>query len=62
LPPEFRFKGDRVSIRKVSGGVLLEPIKFDVAQWFAELDRLASEPLMKAGRNQPKTSRRTIFK
>jgi hypothetical protein len=32
-----------------------------VTEWFAELDRLASEPFMKA-RNQPKTPRRTIFK
>lgn len=61
LPREFRFPGDRVSVRRVPEGVLLEPLKFDVTEWFAELDRLASEPFMKA-RNQPKTPRRTIFK
>lgn len=62
LPREFRFKGDVVRIRKVTGGVLLEPLIPDVAQWFAELDRLNAEPLMPAGRNQPKTPRRRIFR
>jgi antitoxin VapB len=62
LPREFRFSGDRVSVRRVPEGVLLEPLKFDAAQWFAELDRLGSEPFMKTGRNQPKTPRRRLFK
>jgi len=26
LPKEFRFEGDRVTIRRVDGGVLLEPV------------------------------------
>lgn len=62
LPREFRFEGDRVSVRKVRNGVLLEPIKFNVREWFAEIDRLrGGEPFMKSGRNQPRTSRRKIF-
>lgn len=35
---EFRFAGDRVRIRRVGRGVLLEPVVTDVAEWFAELD------------------------
>jgi antitoxin VapB len=43
LPREFRFQGDRVRIRKVSQGVLLEPLP-DIAAWFKELDKLNTEP------------------
>jgi antitoxin VapB len=34
LPREFRFDGDRVRVRKVSGGVLLEPFVADPNKWF----------------------------
>jgi antitoxin VapB len=61
LPREFRFEGDEVRIRKVGEGVLLEPIFSDTATWFAELDRLNTEPFFKNGRKQPKTPRRRIF-
>jgi hypothetical protein len=30
--------------------MLVEPVVTDVAAWFAELDRLASEPFMPEGR------------
>jgi antitoxin VapB len=43
LPKEFRFQGDRVRIRKVRQGVLLEPFP-DTAAWFKELDKLNTEP------------------
>jgi antitoxin VapB len=62
LPREFRFAGDRVRIRRVSRGVLLEPMIPDASQWFEELDRMNSEPLMPKGRNQPATPKREIFK
>ena len=62
LPREFRFEGDQVRIRKVSHGVLLEPLIPDVSQWFAELDRLNSEPFMIKGRKQPAAPRRGIFR
>ncbi len=62
LPKEFRFEGDQVRIRKVAEGVLLEPLIPDAPSWFAELDRLNSEPFMKKGRNQPVAPRRAIFK
>jgi antitoxin VapB len=55
LPHEFRFDGDRVRIRRVARGVLLEPLVTDTAEWFAELDRDDPEPFMVEGRNQPTT-------
>jgi antitoxin VapB len=39
LPHEFRFAGDRVRIRRVARGVLLEPLVTDATEWFAELLR-----------------------
>lgn len=61
LPKEFRFEGDRVRVRRVGEGVLLEPVISDPAQWFAELDRFTGESFLEKGRNQPKTPRRRIF-
>ena len=52
LPREFRFEGDRVRVRRAGRGVLVEPMFTDVSVWFAELDRLASEPFMPEGRQQ----------
>ena len=62
LPKEFRFEGDSVRVRKVPGGVLLEPVISDVRKWFAELDRLNTEPFFVGGRNQPKAPRRRYFR
>lgn len=62
LPREFRFEGDRVRIRRVGRGVLLEPMAFDVDAWFAKLDRLRTEPFMAEGRNQPVTPKRRVFR
>ena len=53
LPKEFRLPGDRVRVRHMGEGVLLEPIASDVEAWFAELDRFADVPLFEDGRNQP---------
>ena len=61
LPREFRFEGDRVRIRRSGRGVLVEPMFKDVSTWFAELDRLDSEPLMPKGRQQPPTPERRVF-
>lgn len=61
LPKEFRFEGDRVRIRKVAQGVLLEPLVQDAAQWFEELDKFNSQPFMVPGRRQPATPKRKIF-
>jgi antitoxin VapB len=61
LPKEFRFEGDRVRIRRVAQGVLLEPLIPDTAQWFKELDQFNSEPFPARGRRQPFTPKRKIF-
>jgi antitoxin VapB len=55
LPKEFRLPGGRVRVRRVGGGVPLEPTASDVDAWFAELDRFADVPLFEDGRNQPLT-------
>jgi antitoxin VapB len=44
LPKEFRFEGDKVRVRRVAKGVLLEPFIPDATEWFAELDKFNSEP------------------
>jgi antitoxin VapB len=64
LPREFRFEGREVRIRVVPEGILLEPLISDTREWFAELDRLNTEPFMspaKKARDQPATPRRKIF-
>jgi antitoxin VapB len=61
LPKEFRFEGDRVRIRRVPQGVLLEPLIPDTSRWFEDLDKFASEPFMVRGRRQPATPKRKIF-
>jgi antitoxin VapB len=61
LPHEFRFAGDRVRVRRMGRGVLLEPLITDVTEWFAELDRDDPEPFMPEGRDQPVTPQRPVF-
>ena len=61
LPREFRFDGDRVRIRRVPQGVLLEPLIPETKTWFAELDALNATPFMPGGRRQPVPPRRKIF-
>ena len=58
LPREFRFEGDEVRIRRVDGGVLLEPLIPNTNEWFDKLDALSSDPFMKHGRKQPRPQRR----
>jgi antitoxin VapB len=53
LPSAFRLPGDRVRVRRVESGILLEPMVTDIDAWFAELDRFADVPFMKVGRGQP---------
>ncbi len=61
LPREFRFEGDRVRIRRVPQGVLLEPLIQKPKEWFHRLDELSSEPFPSRER-QPATPKREIFK
>ncbi len=60
LPREFRFEGDRVRVRRVGQGVLLEPLIQDPKEWFRKLDELNSEPFP-SDRQQPVTPKRKIF-
>ena len=53
LPLAFRLPGDRVRVRRVKGGILLEPMVSDIESWFAELDRFAEVPFLEDGRRQP---------
>jgi antitoxin VapB len=53
LPLAFHLPGDRVRVRRVEGGILLEPIATDLDAWFRELDRFADIPFMEEGRRQP---------
>ena len=65
LPREFRFEGHEVRIRVVPEGILLEPLISDTREWFAELDRLNTEPFMtppKRSRNQSATLRRRVVR
>ncbi len=61
LPKEFRFEGDRVRVRRVKEGVLLEPMLADVRKWFAELDRLRAGGSFPARAKQRKPPVRRYF-
>jgi antitoxin VapB len=60
LPREFRFEGDRVRIRRVGQGVLLEPLIQDPKEWFRKLDEFNSESFP-SDRQQPAAPKRKIF-
>ena len=53
LPSGFRLPGDHVRLRRVEGGILLEPIVTDLVSWFRALDSFAEVPFMENGRRQP---------
>ena len=61
MPKEFRFEGDRVRVRKVEGGVLLEPVISDVRKWFGELDRLRAGEAFPTRAKQKKPPIRRYF-
>ena len=53
LPREFRFPGDRVRIRRMGRGVLLEPLVVDLDAWFQDMDRLGARSELPCDREQP---------
>jgi antitoxin VapB len=53
LPKAFRIDADRVRIRRVPEGILLETEPFDVEAWFKRMDAACDEPFMPQGREQP---------
>ena len=63
LPREFRFEGDRVRVRRVGQGVLLEPMIQDPKELFRRLDELNelnSEPFPSRNKQPPATKRPAI--
>jgi antitoxin VapB len=60
LPRAFRFAGDRVRIRRVGRGVLLEPLLLDADDWFTEMDRLGEDSLLSDPRRQPPAPTRAV--
>ena len=60
LPRAFHFPGGRARVRRVGGGVLLEPVVDDLATWFAAMDGLDDGPFMPEGREQPPIPEREI--
>ena len=57
LPREFRFEGDRVRIRRVAQGVLLQPLILDPKELFRRIDELNSEPFPSREKQPPATKR-----
>lgn len=66
LPKQFRFEGDRVRVRRMGAGILLEPVpetrKETVEEWFARIDALKGDPLFPEGRKQNLAPIREYFK
>jgi antitoxin VapB len=60
LPRAFRFAGDRVRIRRLGRGVLLEPLLLDADGWFTEMDRLGGDALLPEARRQPRAPTRAV--
>lgn len=61
LPREFRFKGDKVRIRRDGNKVILEPVVVDIDAWLAEFAKIPEDPDFMKERNQPKTPKREVF-
>jgi antitoxin VapB len=61
LPREFRFEGESVRVRRVPGGVLLQPLIQDPAELFRRLDALNSEPFPSRS-SQPPARKRPALK
>lgn len=60
LPREFRFSGDRVRVRRLGTGVMLEPLTSDPREWFTALDSFDTEPLRRP--RQPKATKRPALR
>ena len=53
LPKEFRFEGNRVRVRRIGDGVLLQPEILDVRSFFEAIDACGASDFMREGRKQP---------
>jgi antitoxin VapB len=66
LPKQFRFEGDRVRIRRMGSGILLEPVpdmkKESMEELFARMDAMGADPIFPEGRKQNLAPIREYFK
>jgi antitoxin VapB len=53
LPLAFHLPGDRVRVRRVTGGILLESVITDLDDWFRAMDEFVDVPFLEDGRRQP---------
>ena len=53
LPEGFRLPGSALRVTRVGDGLLLQPVPFDVDEWWAKLDAYRDIPFMEEGRQQP---------
>lgn len=58
LPREFRFKGDRVRIRRKAKTVLLQPMFTDAYEWLFEVDAVRTKLSGKKQKSSTKRVRR----
>jgi antitoxin VapB len=61
LPLAFRMPGDRVRVRRVKEGILLEPIITDIDAWLAEIDRLGGGSFPDAPEDLPLPDAEDLF-
>jgi antitoxin VapB len=65
LPKGLRIEGDRVIIRRMGAGVLLEPIiespKESIEELFARIDAMRGDPILPNSRNQKLAPIRDYF-
>ena len=52
MPLAFHLPGDGVRLRRIVGGILLEPMAANLDTWFAQLDRFADLRSMEKGQQQ----------
>ena len=60
LPKEFRFEGDRVRVKRLGDGVLLQPAAINVQRFFDSIDACRGGGFMSEGREQPPMPARDI--
>jgi len=65
LPKQFRFEGDRVRVKRMGTGILIEPVPAaesnSVEEWFARIDALRGETLFPEERDQELAPIREYF-
>jgi len=60
MPRKTKSEADRDRVPRAERRVMVKRVFRDVSEWFAELDRLAPEPFMPEGRQQPLTPQQNV--